>query len=252
MIEESERSTLFEIPEDKSVDSADTISIDSCFFEGSDAVEESTSDSSTNTSLLQKLSSKLHKSSEGGADVMELRGIYGADFEGYASVTKRSKRSLGGLLGKKNVPKQRFLLIKGAFLFVFKDELSASPRYIIRLAYTKSRVVPKEDATDQDVTSVIMETPMTNDQTDLEYELVFQRENYANGFVAAATQMAEQGEMDEIPERLGSAHLLTQPESMRYAEKVAMETMDDHPTDITRITLGDKTATYLRTPIGTY
>jgi len=268
MLDESEPSTLFDIPEDKTVDSDATFDN---YFENVPTTTEEESNKVHPTTFLQKLSSKFQKSgAEGGADVMALRGIYGADFEGYAMVSRKrktnNKRNLGSLLelGKNNDAKKRFLLIKGAFCFVFKDELSPAPKYVIRLAYTKTRVVDDEEeeaSNQQDVlniktTTVVMET--INEQLqedDFEYELVFVRERYANGFAAVANHMALQGETDEIQQRFlghGHCHLLQTESLIRSAEQIAMEIMDDHPRIIDMPENSTSARDYLRTPIGVH
>mmetsp|Transcript_39552 Transcript_39552/g.95627 ORF Transcript_39552/g.95627 Transcript_39552/m.95627 type:complete len:239 (+) Transcript_39552:92-808(+) len=238
MNNQSESFILFDIPEDQTIDSDRSSIIGNCS-------EQQEGESSR--SFFQKLEHTFKKSNgKRGADVTALRGIHGSDFESYAVVCRATGTSGGwlGKMNKKNDPKERFLLIKGAFCFVFKDELSPAPKYAIRLAHTKTRVT----SVTRRMTTVVMETSLG----ELEYEFVFSREKYAIGFAATANQMAARGETEEIQKRLGQEHLiLHQSKSVRYAEKIAIEKMDDEPDKPSRIS-ARQVAKFLRTPIAIY
>ncbi|KAL3935371.1 MAG: hypothetical protein SGBAC_009098 [Bacillariaceae sp.] len=236
MNKQSERTILFDIPEDQTIDS--DFSIGNC----------SSDDSSSNGGFFQKLGQTFKKlNGEDGANVNALRGIYGSDYESYAVVCRATPGSswLTSKL-KKNDPKERFLLIKGAFCFVFKDEHRSAPKYVIRLAHTKTQVV---NVTRQ-MTTVVMQSRLGDDKNDLEScEFVFLRETDANCFSATANYMAAQGETEEIQDRLGDEyHLLDQRKSVRCAEKIAIEKMDDQPDKPSPISAGE-VANFLDSPI---
>lgn len=247
MLVENEPFTLFDIPEDKAVDTDSSIG---SYFEIPTAEEKASDDpAGRRDTLFRKLSSKFNRSND--VDAMALRGIYGADFEGYAVVSRRANKRSLKFIGKNiSAPKERFLFIKGPFCFVFKDELSPAPKYVIRLAYTRTRIATNNSAS-KGATTVMIE--MTNEEV-LEYELAFSIERYANSFVVMANRMALQGETEEIEEGLGhTRHLLHQSESVRYAARIATETMDNPTTDLIPSQVSTaETATYLRTPIGIY
>jgi hypothetical protein len=215
----SSRTVLFDIPEDKTIDSDDLTSNGSCI----ENEVSSVSPKKTNR-LFGTWSSKWKKRPSVGANVKTLRGIYGSDFEGYAVVcpgTSNHKRnSLGSLLSKQNAPKERYLFIKGAFMFVFKDEKSPSPKYVIRLSQMKTFITH----TSRHMTIVTMKEQTYGDLT---YKFVFLREARARKFYLTANRLAKHGESTDVQQRLGSDHqVLNESKSIRYAELVALVQMD--------------------------
>lgn len=210
MIDEMKQFTLFDIPEDETVESNGSI-VESDL---ETIIVEENKSACKITTLLQKLRSKFRRSTgKGGtADAMALRLVYDADFEGHVAVLRRTnKRNLRSLLvGKRNhAPKERFLLIEDTFCYVFKDELSLAPMYAIQLAYTETRVVP--EGKDM-LKAVVMKT------RDGELEFEFMLSEHAKNFAAVANRMALQGEEDEIQ------NLLHQTGLIGYVESFEMET----------------------------
>ena len=84
-------------------------------------------------------------------------------------------------------------MIKGPFIFVYKDELSQAPKYAINLAHMKAH--RREEVMGQ--TTVDLETNLG----DIEYEITFhtaQDPELARNFVRTVKQQAQVGEAEEI------------------------------------------------------
>lgn len=168
---------------------------------------------SRGSSFFSKLSRSFRRSNgERGADVATLRGSHGADFECDVNIRRGAIGCSCGLFGHKDSSKERFLLIKGAHCFVFKNENSPSPKYAIALAHTKAR---KHDLLRQN--TVVLESYLG----DAEYTLVFPTTDRAEEFIFVANKNASLGELEEVRVRLGHEHLLSQSKSVKYAGKVA-------------------------------
>jgi len=224
------RSILFDIPENHTFDMDDSTGSTNSSLEQT----SSSSSSSEGTSLFHRLSRTWTNKSEQGANVRALRGIYGSDFEGYAvvclgavSASGTKKRSSLGFAGISSDPKERFLLIKGSFCFVFKEEQSSAPKYVIRLgSHTKSRVTNVT----RHMTTVVMKQ-----QEASEHKFVFLREGNAKNFCATVNRIAtrkrgdDEMEEEQMQQRFGTEHqqlVLSKSKLIRYAESIAMETMD--------------------------
>lgn len=85
------------------------------------------------------------------------------------------------------------VLIKGPFLFVFKNESSQAPKYAVGLAHMKAH--RREEVMGH--TTVDLETNLG----DIEYEITFhtaQNPEQAKIFVRAVAQQAAVGEAEEI------------------------------------------------------
>jgi hypothetical protein len=90
------------------------------------------------------------------------------------------------------------VLIKGPFLFVFKNENSQSPKYAVTLAHLKATV--KEEGhglSTHGYTTVNLETSLG----DVEYTVTFHTDGHlevATLFASVVTQQAAAGEADEV------------------------------------------------------
>ncbi|CAJ1969614.1 unnamed protein product [Cylindrotheca closterium] len=173
------------------------------------------------SSFFKRLSQRFRRSKgERGADVKALRGCHGADFEGYTELSR-------GVIGYKcgcfqstdTSSKERFLVVKGAFCFVFKNEMSPSPKYAIRLAHMKAN----RDTSDED--TVVLKSSLG----DIEYTFVFRNPMSAKQFTRVANKQASLGEIEEVKVRLGHGHLLKKSKSVLFAGKVARAKVDDQP-----------------------
>jgi len=181
---------------------------------------------SRRSSFFKKLSQSFRRSNgERGADVEILRGFHGADYECHVYICRGSLGYSCGCFGQKDASKERFLLIKGAFCFVFKDESSTSPKYAIGLAHLK--------ATRQDRQNTVV---LATSLGDPEYTLVFPTTESAEEFIVVANKKALLGEVEEIRVRLGHEHLLQQSKSEKFAGKVARAKVTAEPKKKGRIT----------------
>lgn len=182
------------------------------------------------SSFLHRMSQSFRRSSgDRGADVETLRGTHGADFEGVAVIQRGGIDGGCGCFGGKDT-KEKLLLIKGPFCFVFHNEDDLAPKYAISLAHMKA----KNQAQSLVVT---LETNLG----DTEYEISFVEEKSAKDFVFAVTQQAARGETEEVRKRLGHDHLLSKRASVRFAEKVALKKVEDQPEKVEKMTAEDMT-----------
>jgi hypothetical protein len=92
-----------------------------------------------------------------------------------------------GCFGGSENLKERLLLIKGPFCFVFNKEDDPAPKYAISLAHVKAKA-------SQGTTVVTLETNLG----DIEYEITFKEEKIAMQFKDAATAQAAVGEAEEV------------------------------------------------------
>ncbi|KAL3918052.1 MAG: hypothetical protein SGILL_004428 [Bacillariaceae sp.] len=159
-----------------------------------------------------------------GADIDTLRGTNGPDFEGYATI----KRADGfGVCctcfgNSSDDHKEKILLIKGPYLFVFVKETDTAPKYAIELAHMKTKMQQQSSEKQQNMT---IETSLG----DVEWELTFEQKNIAKQFSDAFKQQAAIGEAEEVRERLGHKDLLSKRASVKYAEKVGGKKCEDQP-----------------------
>lgn len=165
-----------------------------------------------------------------------LRGKNGPEFEGEALINRFDPGGCGCLGGKDS--KQRLILIKGPFIFVYANESDKAPKYAISLAHMKA----KSQGPSGGMHVVTLETNLG----DVEYELSFKIQGIAKEFVDAVKKQAAVGEAEEVRKRLGHGNLLTKDASIRYAEKVATRKVEDQPEkseyptadEMARITIG--------------
>lgn len=88
--------------------------------------------------------------------------------------------------------KEKIVLIKGPYCFVFNKETDQAPKYAIALAHMTTTTQPSPARDGQ--FPVTIETSMG----DAEWELIFQKKNIAKQFVASFKQQAAVGEADEV------------------------------------------------------
>lgn len=159
---------------------------------------------------------------EAGADIATLRGSHGPDFEGKATITRGGiDFSCSSCFGKSDDAKEKIILIKGAYCFVFGDESDQSPKYAIALAFMKVNL----QAPSHGVHYVTVETSLG----DVEWELGFQEKEIAQKFVEAFKKQAAAGEADKARERLGHTNLVNKRSSVQYAESVAKAKLESQP-----------------------
>lgn len=182
------------------------------------------------SSLLKQLSQSFRRSGgERGADVETLRGTHGPEFEAEAIINRAGDTGIGcGCFGGKDMKKQRLVLIKGPFIFVFTNESDKAPKYAISLAHLKA----KSQGTSGGMYVVMLETSLG----DAEYEVSFKTEGIAKEFLDVVKRQAAVGEAEEVRKRLGHENLLTKRSSVRYAEKVALKKVEDQPAKQERLT----------------
>ena len=127
--------------------------------------------------------------------------------------------------------KEKIILIKGAYCFVFVKESDSAPKYAISLAH----LTAKMQSSSHGVHRVSVETSLG----DIEWELGFQQKQIAQQYIDAFRQQAAVGEADEVRERLGHDKLLQKRSSVKYAESVAKKKLKDQPEKKENVLLED-------------
>jgi len=120
--------------------------------------------------------------------VATLRGTHGPDFEGEA-IINRGGDAVCGCFGGTEM-KQRLLLIKGPFVFVYSRETDLAPKYAVSLAH----LTAKYQGPSSGMYLVTLETSLG----DVEYEIMFKENSAAVLFVTAAKKQAAVGEAEEV------------------------------------------------------
>lgn len=117
------------------------------------------------------------------------------------------------------IAKDRYLLIKGPFCFVYASKDDAAPKYAVGLqsmqAQLKSTASPV----------VVLQTELG----DTEYEFVFNDIETAKQFQAAIDAESASAQVAAVRKRLGHEHLLSKRSSLIFAETIAMEKLSDQP-----------------------
>lgn len=169
-----------------------------------------------------------------GADIDTLRGTHGPDFEGYATINRAGSVgvSCGCFGGKNDNKKEKIILIKGAYCFVFMKETDPAPKYAISLAHMKANL---QQSPSHGVHRVTAETSLG----DIEWELGFENKQLANQFLDSFRQQAAVGEADEVRKRLGHDKLLHKRGSVKYAESVAQKKLEEQPEKKENVLLED-------------
>mmetsp|Transcript_100852 Transcript_100852/g.151119 ORF Transcript_100852/g.151119 Transcript_100852/m.151119 type:complete len:230 (+) Transcript_100852:45-734(+) len=184
------------------------------------------------SSFLQRMGMSFRRSAgERGADVDTLRGTNGADFEGFATI---SRGEGGGCCSGGDDNSEKLLLIKGPFVFVFKSEEDKAPQYAISLAHMT--------ASSKGGSQGSYVVTLGSNLGDVDYVLNFKDEKIAKFFVDAAKEQAKVGETEEIRKRLGHEQLMTRNKSIKYAETVAMQKVKSQPEKKEKLTAEDMAA----------
>jgi len=170
---------------------------------------------------------------EAGADIKTLRGSHGPAFEGNATITRGGGVgfSCGCFGGGGDDKKEKIILIKGAYCFVFASESDRAPKYAISLAHMKAKV----QSASHGIHPVTVETSLG----DVDWELGFQEKEKAQEFADAFLKQAAVGEADEVRKRLGHDKLVNKRSSVQYAESVAQKKLGDQPEKKENVLLED-------------
>lgn len=169
---------------------------------------------------------------ERGADINTLRGSHGPDFEGCATITRADGVGLScSCFGKDDANREKIILIKGAYCFVFTDEDDPAPKYAIALAHMK----PKLQSPSHGIHYLTIETSLG----DVDWELGFQQKQIAQQFADVFRQQAALGEADQVRKRLGHDKLSNRRGSVKYAESIARKKLEDQPEKKENVLLKD-------------
>jgi len=189
--------------------------------------------SSLRSSFFRLKSLAFRKSGgETGADVNTLRGSHGPDFEGYATIKRAGGMGVScGCFGGDDEKKEKIILIKGAYCFVFDKESDAAPKYAISLVHMKAKL----QSPSHGMYHVTIEASLG----DVDWELGFEQKPIAQQFVDAFRHRAAVGEADEVRKRLGHDKLAPKRGSVMYAENIAQKKLEDQPEKRENILLED-------------
>jgi hypothetical protein len=177
------------------------------------------------SSLFQRARMSFYRSKGArGADIDTLRGTRGADFEGTGRVSRgvEGARCLCWGGGGDDGTKDRLVLVKGPFCFIFASEDAPAPKYAIGLQYMR----PEVKTAGQFGRPVVL---LKDNLGDTQYEVNFPSEDDASRFAKAVTDQAKAAETEEVRKRLGHEHLLNKRASVRYAESIAKKKVNDQP-----------------------
>jgi hypothetical protein len=164
-----------------------------------------------------------HGNGKDGSSPQTLRGTKGADFENVGRINRGSDGIGCGCFGGPKEDKDRYILVKGPFCFVFTSETSSSPKYAIGLQDMRGKFNEKSRAGSRGY--VLLETNLG----EMEYELSFATEAIAREFATTVQQQSKAATSEIVRKRLGHEHLLNKRSSVRYAEAVALKKVDDQP-----------------------
>ena len=160
-----------------------------------------------------------------------LRGTKGASFEGRGKITRGAEHAVGcggccGVAGSDNDHKERFLLIKGPFCFVFSSEEAPSPKYAVGLQCMRANVKQQSaSGSGSGRVKVLLE----NHLGDLDYEFSFENESIANQFKSAVEKEAASAQVEAVRKRLGHENLLIKRASVVFAENIAKAKESEQP-----------------------
>ena len=117
-----------------------------------------------------------------------LRGTHGPEFEAEA-IIKRAGGTGCSCFGGEDT-KERLILIKGPFIFVFSHESDKAPKYAVSLAHLRA----KSTGSSGGMHVVQLETSLG----DVEYEVSFKTQGIATEFASVVKKEAAAGEADEV------------------------------------------------------
>eukprot|EP00980_Cylindrotheca_fusiformis_P007058 scaffold1481_cov137-Cylindrotheca_fusiformis.AAC.12 len=178
-------------------------------------VPSDTKASKSRNNFIRKLSRSFSRSKvDRDSDVDALRGIHGSNFEGYCIVSRGGGGVGCGCYRRGGDTLERFILVKGPFCFVFKNEDSPAPKY----AFSFAHMTAHKQKPSHGIAVVFLQTALG----DVEYEMRFSDDLEAAKFAATANEQAAKGESEEARKRLGHEHLLHRTKSVRRAETIAV------------------------------
>jgi hypothetical protein len=155
--------------------------------------------------------------------VENLRGSTGADFEANGHICRGGVAVGCGCFGggrSSEESKARFLLIKGPFCFVFKNDTASAPLYAISL---HNMTV---EAGSSGTAIILREYDAHHEE---HYMLSFAKADEATTCRSVVKQKAAEAQTEEVRKGLGHGHLLQKHASVRFAETVAMKKAKDQP-----------------------
>lgn len=160
-----------------------------------------------------------------------LRGTKGASFEGRGKITRGAEGAVGcGCCAGSSDDgdhKERFLLIKGPFCFVFSNEEAPSPKYAVGLQCMRANV--KQQSATGHIRGGRVTVWLENHLGDLQYEFSFENEDIANQFKSAVEKEAASAQVEAVRKRLGHENLITKRASIMFAENIAKEKESEQP-----------------------
>jgi len=161
-----------------------------------------------------------------GATVEALRGNHGASFEGPGTIERTSEGIVfcgcfGGGRGRRSHSKERYLLIKGPFCFVFSDKEASSPKYAVDLQNLHAKL---HNSSRRGQVIVQLQTTLG----DAEYKIMFASEAEAEEFSAAVDKGSAMALSEATRKRLGHP-LLQKRSSWLFAEQIAKTKKCEQP-----------------------
>ena len=117
------------------------------------------------------------------------------------------------------IGKERYLLIKGPFCFVFASQDDAAPIYAVGLQSMQAKLKSAGS------TVVLSEGELG----DVEYEFSFSDTETAKQFKAAIDTESKSAQVAAVRKRLGHEHLLSKRSSLIFAETIAMQKLSEQP-----------------------
>ena len=117
------------------------------------------------------------------------------------------------------IGKERFLLIKGPFCFVFISKDDPAPKYAVGLQSMQAQLKNSSSPV------VVLQTELG----DIEYEFAFHDMETAKLLKVAMDSECASAQVAAVRKRLGHEHLLSKRTSLIFAETIAMEKLSDQP-----------------------
>lgn len=154
-----------------------------------------------------------------------MRGTKGADFEAPGQVRRGGGVGvacgcLGGGGASRDDYKDRYIVIKGPFCFVFDNENASAPCYAIRL---------HNISVDKEASKKNPKIVELRDNVDGSFILTLEAAEKATECAKTVRVMASIAETEEVRKQLGHGHLLNKRSSVRFAETVATRKAKDQP-----------------------
>lgn len=163
-----------------------------------------------------------------------LRGTKGASFEGPGTITRGGSPAVGcgGCFGGggRFEPKQRFLLVKGQYCFVYAKESDPSPKYAVGLQGLRAtKLKPTTSGVGRGGDGSAVTVRLENSLGDVQYEVALANEALARTFQAAVEKHAASAEVEAVRKNLGHEALVGKRSSVVYADAVGKEKVSAQP-----------------------